>query len=135
MNRSLPYWSGPIDCVACGASAESGLSIATVSEQGTDSSCLCCDFIVWRGAVLVRGTELAPKDVVGLVQTRTPGLPASDAYREPSDRRHVLALRAVPTTDLSDQEALEAVPEVEARAISSITVRFGRSRPSSGAGQ
>lgn len=127
MNSSIPNSSDEIDCPACGAPAESGLAIASLGVHGMDSSCLCCDFFVWQGAVVMRGTEITREDVIRIVRERAPGLSDSEAYREPSDRRSLLTLRFA-QAEGEPEHPSASVPDVVGREVSSITVRFARSR-------
>jgi hypothetical protein len=134
MHTGFPTLSGPVDCPACGVSVESGFAFATQGEYGTDLACEACGFTLWQSTVVDRGSEITPDQVISLAARKMPDLPAGLSYREPWDRRSGLALWWVSDpTDTNDPTVASADrPTAWAdRAISSVTVRFVRSkRPS-----
>lgn len=95
MYPQIRAWSGPIDCV-CGAPAEAGTAIATVTALGTTIESSCCRFRLWQGIVLYGGDELEPAEVVRRVLEHAPAIDPARAYLEPWERRHALWLAAAP---------------------------------------
>lgn len=135
MRTEFPTLAGPVDCPACGVSAESGLAVVTQGEYGTDLACEICSFMLFQSFVMDRGSELTPDDVIAQVGQRLPALAPDRAYLEPWDRRSGLALWWV--SDPSEVTRPDVSPSnqtstaLDGRAVSSVTVRFVRPRLSS----
>lgn len=97
-----PFPTPGVDCPACGASAESGLAIATTGADGSDFACAVCAFTIWQSGVLDRGAEISSEEVIALVGRLVPGLPSDRAYREPWNRRSGLLTWSIAPTQTAE---------------------------------
>jgi hypothetical protein len=120
----IPDWTSPIDCPACGASSETGLAVATVSERGVDVAC-ACGLLIIDGSIAHRGVDRPLEELYD--DTWGPVFAWIDppAYRAPAERRY--ALRLVPVSP-GTADVMSAPPAAPDRPVTSVTIRLNRAR-------
>ena len=121
----IPDWTSPIDCPACGASSETGLAVATVSERGVDVACDGCGLLIIDGSIVHRGADRPLEDLYDATWWPLIGWLDPPAYRAPAERRY--ALRLVPVAP-GGPDAMPAASAAPDRPVTSVTIRLNRAR-------
>jgi hypothetical protein len=126
--ESHDRWS-PVDCPACGSTAETCDALAADTDDGLDLLCACGLRII-AGIIVARGIERSQDDIADGMWP-WPASPTAPAYRAPGERRH--ALRLVAAHSAGGDATVETTTAWPAfkpalAPITSVTIRFNRAR-------